>query len=210
MILKLLRYPSVVAILFALALVLLTACGPTSADEVNVPSESEQDATTSAEEITSSDTSASTETQSSAAKSVEEPTTAGEAEAESTESNNSDPSTPDSSTTDEESPASTIDTPLVASAPSGKSLQPQLAEADIDLDKVVTLLPPDAIRAVAPSEVSQIMVTAQEAEADGIDPDVRVIGVSINGESHAYPIPFLSRHEIVNAELGGTLIATTW
>ncbi len=99
---------------------------------------------------------------------------------------------------------------LVAIDPSGQSLQPQLAQADIDLDDVVTLLPPDAIRAVNPEEVADIMVTAEEANQAGLDPEVRVMGVSINGQSHAYPIPFLSRREIVNAELGGRLIAATW
>ena len=99
---------------------------------------------------------------------------------------------------------------IAAPAPTGKSLQPQLAQADIDLNEVVTLLPPDAIPAIAPEEVSEIMVTVEVAENAGIPQHVRVIGVSINGESHAYPIPFLSRHEIVNAELGGELIAATW
>lgn len=99
---------------------------------------------------------------------------------------------------------------LTAIDPSGQSLQPQLAQANIDLDDVVTLLPPDVIRAIDPEEVADIMVTATEANQAGLDPEVRVIGVSINGESHAYPIPFLSRHEIVNAEVGGRLIAATW
>ena len=99
---------------------------------------------------------------------------------------------------------------LVASAPTGKSLQPQLEQANIDLNQVVTLLPPDAIRAVNPDEVSEIMVAAEEAQESGLDPGVRVMGVSINGESHAYPIPFLSRHEIINAKVGGKLIAATW
>ena len=99
---------------------------------------------------------------------------------------------------------------LVAAVPTGRSLQPQLEQANIDLDQVVTLLPPDAIRAVNPEEVSEIMVTAEEAQESGLDPSIRVMGVNINGESHAYPIPFLSRHEIINAEIGGKLIAATW
>ena len=99
---------------------------------------------------------------------------------------------------------------LVATAPTGQSLQPQLAKASIDLKDVVTLLPPDAIRAVNPEEVADIMVTAAEANAAGLEPEVRVMGVSINGQSQAYPIPFLSRHEIVNTEVGGRLVAVTW
>ena len=38
----------------------------------------------------------------------------------------------------------------------------------------------------------------------------RVIGVNINGESRAYPIPYLSAHEIVNDVVGGQPIAATW
>ena len=85
-----------------------------------------------------------------------------------------------------------------------------MAQANINLNDVVTLLPPDAIPAVDPEDVADIMVTAAEANQLGLQPDVRVMGVSINGESHAYPIPFLSRHEIINTELGGRLIAATW
>ena len=99
---------------------------------------------------------------------------------------------------------------LVAPTPSGRNLQPNLADANIDLEKVVALLPPDAIPAILPERAGQIMVTAEEAELAGIAPDVQVIGVSIEGESHAYPIPFLSRHEIVNAEIGGRKLAVTW
>ena len=41
-------------------------------------------------------------------------------------------------------------------------------------------------------------------------PSERVIGVSINGESRAYPLNLLSRHEIVNDTVGGKAIAVTW
>ncbi len=97
-----------------------------------------------------------------------------------------------------------------ARVPDGRNLQPQLGDADIDLDNVVALLPPDGIPAILPDEVESIMVTAAEADAAGMDPSVRVMGVSINGESVAYPIPFMSQHEIVNDTVGGQLIAATW
>ncbi len=101
--------------------------------------------------------------------------------------------------------------PLVAApTPSGRNLQPQLGDANIDLDDVVALLPPDGIPAVWPDEVGEIMISAAKAEDAGMDPHVRVMGVSINGESRAYPIPFMSQHEIVNDEVGGRLIAATW
>jgi hypothetical protein len=98
----------------------------------------------------------------------------------------------------------------IAPTPSGRSLQPQLGSANIDLNEVVTLLPPDAIPAILPDDVPKIMVTAAEADAAGMGQTIRVIGVSINGDSRAYPIPFLSSHEIVNDEVGGKLIAATW
>lgn len=98
----------------------------------------------------------------------------------------------------------------VAPTPSGRNLQPQLGNANINLNEVVTLLPPDAIPAVLPEDVPKIMVTAAEADAAEIGQTVRVIGVDINGESRAYPIPFLSAHEIVNDEVGGKRIAVTW
>jgi hypothetical protein len=37
-----------------------------------------------------------------------------------------------------------------------------------------------------------------------------VLGVSINGESRAYSIPFLSGREVVNDVVGGVPIAVTW
>lgn len=99
---------------------------------------------------------------------------------------------------------------VVAPPPDGRNLQPQLENANIDLSEVVALLPPDGIPAILPDEVSDIMVTAAEADTAGIDPNVRVIGVEVNGESRAYPIPYMSQHEIVNDEVGGRLIAATW
>ena len=99
---------------------------------------------------------------------------------------------------------------VVAAPPDGRNLQPQLGSTDINLDDVVALLPPDGIPAVLPDEVSDIMITAAEADAQGMDPTLRVLGLSINGESRAYPIPFMSSHEIVNDEVGGRLIAATW
>ncbi len=99
---------------------------------------------------------------------------------------------------------------IIAPTPSGKNFQPQLGQVSVNLNEVVTLLPPDAIPAILPDRAATIMVPAAEADAAGIDNGVQVIGVDINGESRAYPIPFLSSHEIVNDELGGRRIAVTW
>ena len=38
----------------------------------------------------------------------------------------------------------------------------------------------------------------------------QVLGLSINGDHRAYPLPFLSQHEIVNDVVGGEAVAVTW
>lgn len=75
---------------------------------------------------------------------------------------------------------------------------------DRSLD-LVTLLGFDAIPAILDPE----FVTVVEANQQ-IDDDEKVLGISINGESRAYSIPMLSRHEIVNDVVGGVPIAVTW
>ena len=38
----------------------------------------------------------------------------------------------------------------------------------------------------------------------------QVLGLSIGGDHRAYPIPYLSQHEIVNDVVGGQPVAVTW
>lgn len=52
-----------------------------------------------------------------------------------------------------------------------------------------------------------IIATAEEAQ---LGPDDLVIGLSIAGESRAYPIRSLRFREMVNDELGGVPILVTW
>lgn len=74
---------------------------------------------------------------------------------------------------------------------------------DYSDDKIRTLLPFDAIPAITkPQFVS--------ANAAKLDADAPVIGVTFNGESHAYSLYLLNGHEIVNDVVGGLNIATTW
>ena len=80
---------------------------------------------------------------------------------------------------------------------------PDLAE-ERELE-IVTLLPFDAIPAITSPNV----VGAREADAV-LEPDERVLGVSLNGEHRAYSVPQLSRHEIVNDTVGGVPLAATW
>jgi hypothetical protein len=70
--------------------------------------------------------------------------------------------------------------------------------------EIVTLLPRDGIRAI----LNPQFITP--AEADRYTADEPVLGVSINGDSRAYSIPFLSGREVVNDTVGGVPIAVTW
>lgn len=75
--------------------------------------------------------------------------------------------------------------------------------ADLNKDPIRTLLPFDAIPAITEPQ----FVSAIEAK---LDDDAPVIGVTFNGESHAYSLYLLNGHEIVNDVVGGKKIATTW
>ncbi len=48
------------------------------------------------------------------------------------------------------------------------------------------------------------------ADAAGYPDFEPVLGLSINGEHRAYPILFLSAHEVVNDTVGGKPVAVTW
>ena len=77
--------------------------------------------------------------------------------------------------------------------------------SEAELKGIVTLLPKDAIRAIFDPKHVGI------SEAGNLMKDEhRVLGVSINGESRAYPINALSSHEIANDFVGGVKIAVTW
>ena len=65
------------------------------------------------------------------------------------------------------------------------------------------LLPKDAIRPI----YDPVIVSPDKANLDSGD---LVIGVSIAGESRAYPIGPLRFREMVNDWLGGTPILVTW
>ena len=74
---------------------------------------------------------------------------------------------------------------------------------DYSNDEIRTLLPYDAIPAITDPQ----FVPASAAK---LDADAPVIGVTLNGESHAYSLYLLNGHEIVNDVVGGQNIATTW
>lgn len=76
--------------------------------------------------------------------------------------------------------------------------------ADLRPEEIVTVLPKDAIPAI----LSPAFEGA--SKASWLGGKHYVVGVEIAGDSRAYPVPTLSRHEIVNDRVGGLPIAVTW
>jgi hypothetical protein len=60
-----------------------------------------------------------------------------------------------------------------------------------------------------PAIFDPVFLTAEEAD-EVYAPEELVLGVEFGGDARAYSIPLLSRHEIVNDEIGGRKIAVTW
>ena len=74
----------------------------------------------------------------------------------------------------------------------------------LNLD-IITILGKDGIPAILDPQ----FVSGAEAAEQMLDSE-RVLGVSINGDHRAYALNQLSRHEIVNDEVGGVPVAVTW
>jgi hypothetical protein len=83
---------------------------------------------------------------------------------------------------------------------------PAAQEARIDVSDIVTLLPKDAIPAIR--DPVPLVVPADTVR--GVRDSDQILAVAIGGESRAYPIAFLSWHEIVNDTVGGMPIVATW
>lgn len=79
------------------------------------------------------------------------------------------------------------------------------ATIDIDSFDIITLLPRDAIPAIDNPQFYSV----EEANQEYADSE-QVIGVVFEGEARAYSTGLLSRHEIVNDNVGGRKIAVTW
>ena len=76
--------------------------------------------------------------------------------------------------------------------------------ADLRPGEIVTVLPKDAIPAIMSPSFDD---GSKASWLRGIDP---VVGIEIAGESRAYPVAILSRHEIVNDKIGVIPFAVTW
>ena len=92
---------------------------------------------------------------------------------------------------------------LYVTRPHAPSLGPSGSPDSLRSSEIQTILLPDAIPAVDHP-------TFHAAGKAGMPDGLHVIGVELGGEAHAFPIPFMSRVEIVNDRLGGTDIAVTW
>jgi hypothetical protein len=71
---------------------------------------------------------------------------------------------------------------------------------------------PDGFRQLLPRDGIQPIYDPQFTSASGVDwPDeAQVIGVAAGGEAKAYPVSFLSRHEMVDDFIAGDPILVTW
>ena len=91
--------------------------------------------------------------------------------------------------------AGSIAAVLLAGVASGADLRPT---------EILTVLPKDAIPAILSPSFDE------GKKASWLKGKDLVVGVEFGGDSRAYPVPTLSRHEIVNDRVGGTPIAVTW
>lgn len=91
--------------------------------------------------------------------------------------------------------------PLPTSVPS-RTPAPSPTPRSFSLDKVVER---DAIAAIDKPELYDATAASREYQ----DSEA-VIGVSINGENHAYSTVYLEQHEIVNDVVGGRKVVVSW
>jgi hypothetical protein len=90
-------------------------------------------------------------------------------------------------------------------------LLPLLALAIPGLPAMAEDLPPGVERIIPRGQIAAIVepsfVSATEAE---ISDDAWILGVEIAGETRAYSLNLLNRHEVVNDKVGDNLFAAVW
>ena len=100
----------------------------------------------------------------------------------------------------------------LALSPQAATMQPRRHGAAFDLGR--TSIPRDEIHAGGPQKDGIPSLTNPKlipAKSAGfLRPADRVIGVFVEGESRAYPLPILDYHEAVNDEIGKTAFAVTY
>jgi hypothetical protein len=88
----------------------------------------------------------------------------------------------------------------------GEAQRPEISvHGTFDGDTMYTVLPPDAIGAIAEPE----FLTGEDADSQ-MSGDEMVLGITLGGETKAYSLWQLDAHEIVNDSIAGTPIAATW
>ena len=93
-------------------------------------------------------------------------------------------------------------TPVASIAPTLEPIEAPRQQRELE---IITVIQRDGISAILDPT---ILTNAQAQER--YNPKELVLGVSINGDSRAHSIPFLSRHEIVNDVVGGMPLTITW
>ncbi len=83
-------------------------------------------------------------------------------------------------------------------------ISPNVRAADLRPEEIVTVLPKDAIPAILSPSFDE------GRKVSWLRANDFVVGVEVSGDSRAYPVPTLSRHEIINDKVGGIPIAVTW
>ena len=86
-----------------------------------------------------------------------------------------------------------------------ETLQIDFQSTNLGQVKMFSAKPKDAIQAIKHPRLE----SAAERAA-GLKDDEQVIGVSINGETTAYPVNVLSIHDIVDDVVGGKPVAVTY
>jgi len=95
-------------------------------------------------------------------------------------------------------PGTLVPTPSPTETPRPRLLSPGELQIAADIDDIPAIFASDDLF---------VDVDAGNLEWPA---DELVIGVEINGQARAYPIRFLSLHEIVNDVIGGEPVAVTW
>ena len=182
--------------LILLVVVAVGVVGVYSASRTDEPGETAVDAVARSTALSPSDTPTATDT----AVPTEAPAPSKSVTATDTPTSMETPATSDTPVPSDTPRPDNSPTPIVV--PTATATPADDAESGYD---IVTLLPVDAIPAIS----DPVFLTAEEAE--GLyAPEELVLGVEIDGDARAYSIPLLSRHEIVNDEIGGRKIAVTW
>ena len=98
--------------------------------------------------------------------------------------------------------------PVTSRSASSEALGDTVSTDDQDSRRfaIVSVVPKDQIKAVLEPK---FLTIEEEAGSQLLDKEL-VIGLSINGDHRAYPVPFLSGHEIVNDVVGGLPVVVTW